>query len=126
MDTGAAVMLGLFAFLTVSLWASNRREQREIELRHELYRRMVEHPGPEAEAVRALLARDEQQREASAAAKRREGALTVLAVGIGLGGFLYFIAPKSGVYVIALIPILVGLVILLTGPDRRGARTAKR
>lgn len=34
-----------------------------MELRYELYRRMMEHPGPEADAVRALLARDAQQRQ---------------------------------------------------------------
>ena len=44
-------MLGLFAFLAVSAWASSRREQREMELRYELLRRMVEHPGPEAVAA---------------------------------------------------------------------------
>ena len=116
MDTGAAVMIGLFAFLSVSLWTSSRREQHKMELRYELYRRMMEHPGPEADAVRALIAKEDQQRDTAAAAERRQGALTVLAVGIGFGAFLYFIAPKSGIYVLGLIPILVGLVILLTGP----------
>jgi hypothetical protein len=115
MDVGAAVMLGLFAFLAVSAWASSRREQREMELRYELYRRIVEHPGPEADAVRTLLSKDDHQRQAAAAARKREGGLTVLAVGIGFGAFLYFIAPRSGVYVLALVPILVGLVILLVG-----------
>jgi hypothetical protein len=119
MDAGAAVMLGLFAFLTVTSWASSRREQREMEMRYELYRRMIEHPGLEAQAVRALLERDEHQRQATAAARRREGGLTVLAVGMGLGAFLYFIAPRSGVYAIALIPILVGLVILFWGSRAR-------
>ena len=118
MDTGAAVMIGLFAFLSVSLWTSSRREQHKMELRYERYRRMMEHPGPEADAVRALIAKEDQQRDTAAAAERRQGALTVLAVGIGLGAFLYFIAPKSGVYVVSLIPVLVGLVMLLTGPRR--------
>ena len=68
MDTAAVTMLGLFAFLTVGAWASNRRAQREMELRYELYRLMVEHPGPEAEAVRALLAKDAQQRQEAASA----------------------------------------------------------
>ena len=115
MDTGAMAMLGLFAFLAVSSWASNRRDQRETELRHELYRRMMEHPGPEAEAVRALLARDEEQRQAAAAESKVQGGLTVIAVGIGLGVFLYFIAPGKAVYLVALAPVLVGLVILV-GP----------
>ena len=123
MDALAAIMLGLFAFLTVSAWAASRREQRETELRYELYRRMVEHPGPDADAVRALLAKDEQQRDTAAAAKKHLGGLTLLAVGIGLGGFFYFVAPRSGIYAFALIPILVGLVMVLTGP--RPTRSVK-
>src|SRR5688572_21401376 len=115
MDTGAMATLGLFAFLAVSSWASYRREHRETELRHELYRRMMEHPGPEAEAVRALLARDEEQRQAAAAESKLQGGLTVIAVGIGLGVFLYFVAPGKTVYLVALAPILVGLVIVV-GP----------
>jgi hypothetical protein len=115
MDTGAVSVLGLFAFIIISLWTSSRREQREMEFRYELYRRMLEHPGPEADAVRGLLAKDEQQRDAAAAARKHTGGLTLLAVGIGSGAFFYFIAPKSGVYVLAMVPILVGLVMLLTG-----------
>ncbi len=57
MDAGAAVMLGLFAFLAVSVWASSQRDQREMKYRYELYLRMVEHPGPVADEVRALLER---------------------------------------------------------------------
>jgi hypothetical protein len=114
MDSGAAVMLGLFAFLAVSAWASSRREQREMELRYELYRRMVEHPGPEAEAVRALLAKDAQQRQTKSG-HVVFGGLVVLAVGIGFGTFLYFIAPGTPVYLLALVPTLVGLVMLVSG-----------
>jgi hypothetical protein len=115
MDTGAAVMLGLFAFLAVSAWASSRREQREMELRYELYRRMVEHPGPEADAVRALLTKDAQERQAKGMADKRRGGLVVLAVGIGFGTFLYYIAPDRPVYLLALAPTLVGIVILASG-----------
>ena len=115
METGAAVMLGLFAFLAISVWASSRREQREMELRYELYSRMVEHPGPEADAVRELLAKDAQQRQTAASAQKRAGGLVVLAVGIGFGAFLYFIAPDRPIYLLALVPTLVGIVILASG-----------
>jgi hypothetical protein len=115
MDTGAAAMLGLFTFLAVSSWASSRRKEREMEFRHDLYRRMMEHPGPEADAVRELLAQDEQRRQAAAAAAKREGALTMLALGIGLGVFLYFIAPGKSVYLVALMPMSIGVISLLSG-----------
>jgi hypothetical protein len=112
MDTGAAVMIGLFAFLAVNAWASSQRDQREMKYRYELYQRMLEHPGPVAEEVRALLVRDVERRQAAEMADRRNGGFVVLAVGIGLGTALYYLVPGKPVYLVALVPGLVGVVLL--------------
>ena len=122
MDTAAVTMLGLFAFLTVSAWTSSRRAQREMELRYELYRLMVEHPGPEAEAVRALVAKDAQQRQEAARAGTGTGGLVVLAVGLGFGIFLYNFVPGKPAYLIALVPTLVGIAMLVSGFAARRSR----
>jgi hypothetical protein len=114
MDAGAAVMLlGLFAFLAVTAWASSQRDQREMKYRYELYQRMVEHPGPEANVVRALLERDIARRQAAEIADKRMGGFVTLAVGIGLGTFLYYLVPHKPVYLVGLVPGLVGVVILI-------------
>jgi hypothetical protein len=113
MDAGAAVMLALFAFLAVSAWASSQREQREMKYRYELYQRMVEHPGPVTDEVRALLERDAERRQTSEIADKRNGGFVVLAVGIGLGTALYFLVPDEPVYLVALVPGLVGVVLLM-------------
>ena len=112
METGAALMLGLFAFLAVSVWASHQREQREMQYRFELYQRMVEHPGPVADEVRALLERDRQRREAAQIADKRMGGFVTLAVGIALATALYFLVPEKPVYLLGLVPGLVGIVLL--------------
>jgi hypothetical protein len=127
MDAGAAVMLGLFAFLAVSAWVSSQREQREMKYRYELYQRMVEHPGKEADDVRALLERDAERRQAAELADKRNGGFVTLAVGIGLGTFLYYLVPEKPVYLVALVPGLVGVVILISAlrpqnPDGGRAR----
>jgi hypothetical protein len=114
MDAGAAVMLGLFAFLAVSVWASSQRDQREMKYRYELYLRMVEHPGPVADEVRALLERDAERRRAVEIADKRGGGFVVLAVGMGLGTALYFLVPGKPVYLVALVPALVGVVLLMS------------
>ena len=113
MDAGAAVMLGLFTFLAVSAWASSQRDQREMKYRYELYQRMVEHPGPMADEVRALLDKDAERRAAAELADRRSGGFVVLAVGIALGTALYFLVPNEPVYLVALVPGLVGVVLLV-------------
>ena len=121
MDAGAAVMLGLFGFLAVSAWASSRRDQLELKHRYELYQRMVEHPGPVADEVRQLLERDVERRRAAEIADNRFGGFVVLAVGIGLGIALYFIAPAEPVYLVGLVPALVGVVLLIgVGRARSG------
>ena len=43
------------------------------------------------------------------------GGLITVAAGIGLGTFLYFLEPGSSVYVVGLVPLLIGLVLLLYG-----------
>ena len=113
MDTNAAVMLGLFAFLAVSAWASSQRDQREMKYRYELYQRLLEHPGPVADEVRALLARDAERRQAAEIEEKRSGGFVVVAVGIGLGTALYFLVPGKPVYLVALVPGLVGVVLLM-------------
>lgn len=121
MDTVAAVMLGLFAFLAVSAWTSSQRDQREMKYRYELFQRMVEHPGPAADEVRALLEKEDDRRHAAEVADKRSGGFVVLAVGIGLGIALFFLVPDKPVYLVGLVPALVG-VLLLMGARTEGGR----
>ena len=122
MDAGAAVMLGLFAFLAVSAWATSQRDQREMKYRYELYQRMVEHPGPMTDEVRALLDRDAERRQAAEIADRHSGGFVVLAVGISLGTALYFLVPAKPVYLVGLVPGLVGVVLLIGARRAQGSR----
>ena len=124
MDAGAAGALGLFVFLAVNAWVSSQREQREMKYRYELYQRMLEHPGPVADEVRALLEKDAERREAADVVDKRNGGYVVLAVGIGLATALYFLVPGEPVYLVALVPGLVGVVLLMSA--LRGQRTNGR
>ena len=90
-----------------------------MKYRYELYQRMIEHPGPVADGVRALLERDAERRQAAEIADKRTGGWVVLAVGIGLGIFLQYLVPDKPVYLVGLVPGLVGIVLLI------GALTAK-
>jgi hypothetical protein len=114
MDSGAAAMLGLFGFLAVSVWVSSQRDRREMKYRYELYQRMLANPGPVADEVRALLERDAARRQAAEIADKRFGGFVVLAVGIGLGTALYFLVPGQPVYLLALVPALVGVLLVLS------------
>jgi hypothetical protein len=127
MDTGVAFVLGLFAFMAVSAWASKQAEQRKMAYRQELYLKMVQDPGPGAEAVRALLDREAQRREKRAIGATRTGGMIVCAVGVTMGVFLYFIQRERPIFLLGLVPAAVGFVMFLHGLMlARQAAAAKR
>ncbi len=78
------------------------------------YRRIHEPPGSGTEAI-PVLGEQENRRRQEQIEGYKVGGLIVVAAGIGLGTFLYFLNPGSSVYVVGLIPLLVGLAFLLYG-----------
>ena len=110
-----ALFIGLFAFLAVAVWAGTRYEERQAFYRHELYQQMVQHPGSGAEALRAMLEGEAQRRRVDRMGGIRLGGLITTAVGFGLGVFLFFIERNEPMFLLALIPLLVGLALMFYG-----------
>lgn len=103
----------LFAFVAVAVWSDSRRKEREAFYKSETMKKMVEAQGAGGPAVLELL-REEARLESQ---RRREGiklgGLVTMAVGFGLGVFLGAMQHHEPVQLIALIPFLVGLVLVL-------------
>ncbi len=108
-------VVAAFMFVSIVVWAENRRRERESYYRHETYRKMMEVSGPGAQSVVDFM-REEEAREAR---KRVEGmkfaGLILLAVGAGLMIFLRFLVPHPPVYLVGLIPLLIGVVMVVYG-----------
>jgi len=85
-----------------------RRRQKEIE-----YRKTYEPPGMGAEAVRVL--RQEERRRQKEIEGYKRGGLITAAAGIGFGTFLYFTESLSSLYLVGLVPLMIGLVLILYG-----------
>ena len=114
----------MFGFLTVSHWISTTSAERRERERLALLRKLAEQPSA-VDAMRAFLsdedARAEERARQRAIYARRDaiqGGVTVLAVGIGLSVFLFFIAPNNAVWTIGVILILVGAVATVFGYAR--------
>lgn len=112
-------LVTVFTFASVAVWSDNRRKEREASYRHETYQKMLEGSGESAETVRELMREEEgrrqQRRVEGLMLGLKLGGMITAVAGLGLGVFLYFIVPDQSVYLVAIIPLLVGLVLVLYG-----------
>jgi hypothetical protein len=108
LSTGA---IALFSFIAVATWSDNRRREREAYYKSEALKKIAETQGDNAVAVAVL-----REEERNTLRRRREGiklgGLVTTAVGIGMMVFLRAIVPDRPVYLVGLIPLLIGVVLL--------------
>src|SRR5262245_16708233 len=108
----SVMMISIFTFVTVSVWAEQRRREREAFYRSEVLKKLAESTGDQTRQVIELM----REQERSEDRKRREGGRLagwiVTGVGIGLSAMFAIMVP-GGVWGIGLIPLLVGLALLL-------------
>ena len=114
---GAALFIGVFAFLAVGAWAGARASERKAQARYALLAKAAEQPGESAKAVLEFLREDEARREREKATRARRGGLQsgaiLFAAGLGLSTFLHYIMPNDAkpVWPVGLMLILIGIVV---------------
>ena len=105
--------LALFGFLAVASWAGARSGERIAYYKNEMLKKLADSPTESANSALAYLTEEKRL----AARKQREGqklgALTTAAVGAALMVFLKGIIPGEPVYLVGLIPLLIGAAMLL-------------
>lgn len=114
----AAGAVGLFAYLSVAHWVDARARDRQARDRLALLRRVAEQSPESAQSVleqlrqEEAIARESERREARKSRRNgmQAGAL-LIALGIGFGVMFALVARREPVWIIGLIPILVGLVV---------------
>jgi nucleoside recognition membrane protein YjiH len=112
--------IALFSFLAVATWTDARRREREAYYKSEALKKIAETQGAGASSAIEFL-REEALRRAEekkeAARHQREGiklgGLVTSAVGIGLMIFLRTLVEGEPVYLVGLIPLLVGVALLV-------------
>ncbi len=98
--------IALFSFLAVTAWSDNRRREREAYYESEIIKKVSEMP---AETVVGLLRERDQQTRRRHLENTRMGALAAAAAGIGLLVFLRGVVQEVPVYLVGLIPLLIGV-----------------
>ena len=110
-------LICVFTFVSVETWSDNRRKEREAYYKNETYQKMLEGATGSAEAVQELIREEESRRERRRAESIKMGlklgGMITSVAGVGLAVFLYFLETDEPVYLVGLIPLLVGLVLTL-------------
>jgi hypothetical protein len=119
-------MISVFSWLSVAAWADARRREREAFYKSETLKKAAEAQGPAATA--AIEYFREQDRNAAqrhldkqrnSTLGRREGlklgGLVNMAIGLGLGVFLHELLRNNNreIYLVGLIPLLIGVALLV-------------
>lgn len=107
----AVVVAVSMSFVAVMGWFDHRKEQREAHFRSETVRRITE-SGDSSAALEFL--RELQRAEAlRTRSKARLAGLVTIGAGAGLMFFLFAFVVGSPVYLVGLIPVLVGVALLI-------------
>ncbi|MFQ5349216.1 MAG: hypothetical protein ACE5EG_02095 [Thermoanaerobaculia bacterium] len=109
----------VFTFVSVATWAENRRKEREAYYRAETYQKMLDGSPESAETVRQLIREAEERHEV----RRKEnlklglklGGLITTVAGLGVGVFLRYLIPDEPIWMVCIIPVLIGPVLALYG-----------
>ena len=106
------VPIAFFSFLAVAIWAKNRRLEREAYYKNESLKKIAEVQGPSANAALEFL----REQEKVHAVRHREGlklgGLVTMAVGLGFIPLLRAVHPTEALYLVGLIPLLIGSALL--------------
>jgi hypothetical protein len=105
--------IALFSFLAVASWSDNRRKERVAYYRSETLRKIAETAGPGSNATLAYMHQEEQISARHHRESIRLGSLITGAVGIGLMIFLRGVAHEEAVYLVGMIPLLIGVALFV-------------
>ena len=115
------LLLLIFAWTSVTYWISARASERRMRERYALLKALSERPADSVQMVLEQLrqddAKEEERQRAKAAVSRRgklEGGFIMIGLGAALGLFLYYAAPRSALWMIGLMPTLIGVVLAIS------------
>jgi ferric-dicitrate binding protein FerR (iron transport regulator) len=105
-------MISIFTFVSIQVWADQRRKEREAFYRSEVLKKLADATGAQVQQVLEMMREQDRNKER----REREGGklagLIVTGVGVGLSAMFALLAP-GGVWGIGLFPLFVGLALLL-------------
>ncbi len=109
----AATVVASLTFVTIVVWAENRRKERREYYRFEFRKRLVETGKMDAGSLASLMRYEHELRLGQGRQKLLVAAFVIFGVGVGICVGLQFIG--NSVWMLGLIPACVGLSMLAYG-----------
>jgi hypothetical protein len=109
---GAVGAIAVFSYLAVVSWLDARRREREAYYKSEALKKLSEMQGAGAVSALEFMREEERSAERRRQGGLRLGGLITLAVGIGMMVFLRALEHDKPVYLVGLIPLLIGVALL--------------
>ena len=107
----AVVGTAVIALITVVVWVGERSKDREKQYRSETIKKIAESENSDAALE---YAREVDKADASRGRNKiRIGGLVTLGVGLALMVFFSQLVPETAIYLVGLIPLLVGVSLLI-------------
>ena len=109
----AATTAASLTFVTIVVWAENRRKERKEYYRYEFRRRLVEAGKMDAASFASLMRYEHELRLQQGRQKLLVAAFVILGTGVGICFGLQFI--DGSIWKLGLIPVSIGLSMLVYG-----------
>lgn len=106
------LMICVFSFLSIAVWSNARRSERESFYRSEMLKKLSESAGSGGTTVLEIMREQERAAVRSRRAGHKVGGLIAIAVGMGLVMFLAPLGAKQPIFLVAAIPMFVGVALL--------------
>ena len=120
----AAIVVAVFAFLSIVVWVSAPSKERQARDRFALLKTLAEQPGENAARVLDLLQKEDKSRAAKRERDERrswiDSGVILIAIGLGLTGMLMALGGRYD-WSVGLIPLLIGIALMLIGLFRNNA-----
>ena len=104
--------IAVFSWLAVASWSDARRREREAYYKSEVLKKIAETAGAGATSALEIMREEERIADRRRQAGLRLGGVITLAVGIGMMVFLRALEHDEPVYLVGLIPLLIGVALL--------------
>ena len=108
----SVIMICIFTFVSVKVWADERRKEREALYRSEVFKKLADSTGTQTQQVLDMMREQDRNEERRSREGGRLAGMILTGSGIGLSVMFAMLSPGN-TWTLGLPPLLIGLALLI-------------